>query len=150
MGIFNSKKQDDAPIDANNIIGKGTQIDGNLKTLGNIRIDGEVKGNIFSQSKVALGQNAVIEGNIEAQYAEIEGTVTGDLQIYEQLTLKSTALVKGNIQAKKIMVEVGAKFYGQCTIGDELNHNNKADNHKAGGSASSHNAKQEKFEKVGA
>lgn len=102
-----------------NTIGKGTSLVGDIETFGNIRIDGKVKGNITSKSKLVLGDSSFIDGNILAQNAEIEGEVSGCVEVTELLVLKPTARIKGNIITNKMVVEAGAVFNGSCNMGTE-------------------------------
>ncbi len=106
-------------ISNSNIIGKGTVVNGNMETFGNLRIEGKVVGNIKTKSKVALGQSSHIEGNIQAQNAEISGHVTGTVEISEVLVLKSSASIEGDIITNKLIVESGAEFNGGCKMGEK-------------------------------
>src|SRR6476620_4708548 len=102
---------------SSNTIGKGTFLDGNIETYGNIRIEGKVNGNVKSKSKVALGNSSHVEGNIISQNADIEGEVKGKLEIAELLVLKATAVINGDIVTGKLVVEPGAVFNGSCKMG---------------------------------
>jgi len=102
---------------SSNVIGKGTVLEGNIETYGNIRIEGRINGNIKSKSKIALGNGSHVEGNITAQNADIEGEVKGKVDITELLVLKSTAIVHGDIITGKLVVEPGAMFNGSCKMG---------------------------------
>jgi cytoskeletal protein CcmA (bactofilin family) len=105
---------------SSNNIGKGTFLEGNIETYGNIRIEGKVFGNIKSKSKVALGNSSHVQGNITAQNADIEGEVKGKLEIAELLVLKSTAVINGDIVSGKLVVEPGATFNGNCKMGGAI------------------------------
>lgn len=124
MAMFNSsKKEERKTLQENistiaNIIGKGTQIVGEIETPGNIRIEGTVKGTIKCGQKLATGQGSFLEGNIYAQNAEIEGEIKGVLEITEVLILKASAAVTGEIYTTKLVVENGAKFNGTCKMGE--------------------------------
>jgi len=102
---------------SSNTIGKGTVLEGNIETYGNIRIEGKVIGNVKSKSKVALGNSSNIQGNITAQNADIEGEVKGKIEISELLVLKATAIIHGDIVTGKLVVEPGAVFNGSCKMG---------------------------------
>jgi cytoskeletal protein CcmA (bactofilin family) len=102
---------------SSNTIGKGTYLEGNVETHGNIRIEGKVTGNIKSKSKVALGPSSQVHGNITSQNADIEGEVRGKLEVSELLVLKSTAIINGDIVTGKLVVEPGAVFNGSCKMG---------------------------------
>jgi cytoskeletal protein CcmA (bactofilin family) len=99
------------------IVGKGSVMEGNIETFGNLRIEGKVIGNIKTKSKVAIGDSAFIDGTILAQNAEIAGEVKGLVEVSEVLVLKSTALIHGDIVTNKLIIEAGATFNGVCKMG---------------------------------
>lgn len=105
---------------SSNTIGKGTLLEGNIETYGNIRIEGKVIGNVKSKSKVALGNASHVDGNIIAQNADIEGEVKGKLEVAELLVLKATAVINGDIITGKLVVEPGAVFNGTCKMGGAI------------------------------
>lgn len=111
------KKAADEITNSSNVIGKGTTLEGNIETAGNIRIEGRIIGNIKSKSKIALGNSSVVDGNVSAQNADIEGTVKGKIEISDMLVLKATATVHGDISTGKLVVEPGAVFNGTCKMG---------------------------------
>ena len=79
---------------SSNTIGKGTFLEGNVETYGNIRIEGKVNGNVKSKSKVALGPSSFVQGNVIAQNADLEGEVKGRIEEAELLVLKATAVIQ--------------------------------------------------------
>ncbi|MEQ8423894.1 MAG: polymer-forming cytoskeletal protein [Cyclobacteriaceae bacterium] len=111
------KKVAEEISNSTNTIGKGTVLEGNIETFGNIRIEGKVIGNIKSKSKIALGNSSHVDGNIIAQNADLEGEVKGRIEISEMLILKATAVVHGDIITGKLVVEPGAVFNGSCKMG---------------------------------
>ena len=101
----------------NNQIEKGTIIKGDVHTQGNIRIDGDIEGNIISEAKVVLGGKSLVSGNLKAVTAEISGEVKGIVEISDHLILKPTAVINGDIITNKMTVEPGAVFNGGCKMG---------------------------------
>ncbi|MDR2868488.1 MAG: polymer-forming cytoskeletal protein [Bacteroidales bacterium] len=99
-----------------NIIATGSCINGNLITEGDCRIDGLLKGNVSSKSKVIVGKTGIIEGNIQCEILEVEGRITGELHIKELLSLRNQSVVIGNLSVGKIAIEVGAEFEGNCKM----------------------------------
>lgn len=106
---------------SSSIIGKGTSVEGDLHTVGNIRIEGDVKGNVTCKSKIALGQSSYVEGTVLAQNAEIAGEIQGSIEISELLILRPTAVIHGDIVTNKLIVESGATFNGSCRMGVSVN-----------------------------
>jgi cytoskeletal protein CcmA (bactofilin family) len=118
--MFTSKEEKRAAEEisnSSNTIGKGTFLEGNVETFGNIRIEGKVNGNVKSKSKVALGPSSYVEGNVIAQNADLEGEVKGRIEVSELLVLKATAVIHGDILTGKLVVEPGAVFNGTCKMG---------------------------------
>ncbi|MDX2191544.1 MAG: polymer-forming cytoskeletal protein [Bacteroidota bacterium] len=105
---------------SNNIIGKGTFIEGNIETLANIRVEGRVLGNVTTKSKLAMGEGSLIEGHILANSAEISGEIKGKIEVTDLLTLRSTAVIYGDILTSKLAVEAGAVFNGTCKMGGDV------------------------------
>ncbi len=99
-----------------NIIGAGTTINGDIESNGDIRIDGTVKGTIISKAKVVIGKSSVIDGDVEAQNADVSGKVNGKLSVAQTLLLKPTSFINGDIVVNKLVVESGAEFNGKCTM----------------------------------
>jgi len=122
------KKAAEEISNSSNVIGKGTVLEGNIETFGNIRIEGRVNGNIKSKSKIALGHSSHVDGNIMAQNADIEGGVKGKIEISEMLVLKATAVVHGDISTGKLVVEPGAVFNGTCKMGATIKDIKSAEN----------------------
>lgn len=124
MGMFGNNKEGgvkDVNVgELNNtrtIIAKGTAISGNIETYGNVRVEGNIAGDIKSKAKVVLGDTAEMKGKILAQNAEIAGQIEGSVEIAEVLTLKPSAIINGDIQCNKLIIEAGAKFNGKCQMG---------------------------------
>jgi len=117
--MFNSKedhKVAEEISNSSNIIGKGTKLQGDIETFGNIRIEGKIVGNVTTKSKIALGQSSEVEGNILAQNAEVAGEVKGKIEVTDVLILKPTAVIDGDIVTSKLIVETGASFNGGCKM----------------------------------
>ena len=95
-----------------NKINEGTTINGNVSTATDIRIDGTITGNIISASKVVLGANANIIGNIKCKELTIECKLKGNIEVEENLFFRTTARFEGDVKYKKLIVEEGAQISG--------------------------------------
>ncbi len=100
-----------------NIIGAGTSIEGEVRSNGDIRIDGTIKGSITSKARVVIGSTGMVEGDVICQNADVSGSIKGRTTVSELLFLKATAKVNGDIITGKLVVEVGASFTGACNMG---------------------------------
>ena len=103
------------------VISKGVKIEGKLSCSGNIRLDGEVQGDISSQGVVIIGEFGKVNGQINADNITIGGKVTGTVKAKDKVVLGSKANLKGDIATKALMVESGAVFNGNTKMGDSGN-----------------------------
>lgn len=111
------KENEQRDFNAVNVIANGTQLEGNIVTNGDIRIDGLVKGNVISKAKIIVGRDGRVEGNLTCANIEVEGQVAAEsLNVSNLISLKATANLVGNIIAGKIAIEPGAQFSGNCKM----------------------------------
>lgn len=99
-----------------NMIGPGTKIVGNIETNGDIRIDGNIEGNIASKGKVVIGSNGFVKGEIHCVNAELSGVLNGRVNVTELLSLKASSKITGEMIVGKLSIEPGAIFSGTCSM----------------------------------
>jgi len=110
-----------------NLIGAGTVIEGDVKAMGDIRVDGTIIGSVSSKSKVVVGSTGQILGDVFCQNADISGSVKGKMTVAEMMFLKATSKINGDIVTGKLVVEVGASFTGNCNMGPMIKDLKNAD-----------------------
>ena len=101
-----------------NLLSEGTQITGDLHASNDIRIDGELKGKIFTKGRLVIGQMAKVEGEVNSPNVDILGPMEGN--IGSTGTLRAKAVFTGTIKAAYIAIESGAVFNGECHIQREV------------------------------
>jgi len=102
-----------------NLIGQGTEITGDITCSGDLRIDGNLTGNITSKGKIVVGETGKIKGEISCKNSDISGSLEGKITVAELLSLKSTARIYGDITTSKLAIEPGSKFTGYCNMAAE-------------------------------
>jgi len=100
-----------------NFIGRGTIIDGNVKTESSIRIDGTIKGKLICKNTVTVGDGGRIEGDVQAVNAIIGGHIKGKIIVNEKLVLESKSSLVGELKAKKLIIDEGSVFEGTSDMG---------------------------------
>ena len=90
---------------------------GNLKTTGDIQVEGQVEGDIHAHL-LTVGETAVIKGEIVADDVVVNGRIVGRVRGLK-VRLTSTARVEGDIIHKTIAIESGAHFEGSVQRQDD-------------------------------
>jgi cytoskeletal protein CcmA (bactofilin family) len=99
-----------------NLIGAGTIINGDVKSNGDIRIDGTLTGSVNAKGKLVVGSTGNVEGEIICQNADFSGIIKAQVTVSELLSLKATAKLTGDVTTNKLAIEPGALFSGSCTM----------------------------------
>ena len=105
-------------VNANAIsrISAGTIIKGEILSPCDIRIDGTFEGKIQSKGRVVVGESAHIKGDIVCDSIDLWGKVEGNVFVKDTLNLKEGCSVNGNLNVRKLSVELGATFNGNCKM----------------------------------
>ena len=98
------------------IVGAGARLEGNVVSAGNLRIDGQVKGQINAEGDVALSPQSQVEADIRAQNVSIAGRFKGSVQAKGKAHLARGGRIDGNITSKTLVVEEGGIFHGQSIM----------------------------------
>ena len=114
--MFDKPQKKDQLVGTTDRIVQGTKITGDIETQSDMRIDGELIGNITSSSKIVIGPSGQVQGEIKCNNIDIEGSFQGKLEIDELMSLKKTAHVLGDVSVNRISIEPGAIFDATCTM----------------------------------
>lgn len=116
MGKYN--ETDNSAI---NLLSNGTEITGDIKSNGDIRVDGLLTGNLITKGKVVIGPTGKVKGEVYCKNSEVSGAVEGRICVSQLLTLKSDSKISGDIVTFKLSIEPGAKFTGNCKMSETEN-----------------------------
>jgi cytoskeletal protein CcmA (bactofilin family) len=99
------------------VLSSDLHISGNLKTTGDIQVEGTVEGDIRAHL-LTVGETATIKGEVIADDVVINGRIVGRVRGLK-VRLTSTARVEGDIIHKTIAIESGAHFEGSVQRQDD-------------------------------
>jgi len=99
------------------LLGRDTDIEGALTFKETIRVDGRIKGKLVSsQGTVIIGENAVIEADVQVGVAIIRGKVNGRVEAGQRIEIYAPAQVTGDICAPTVTIDSGVVFNGNCQM----------------------------------
>ncbi len=98
------------------IVGAGARLEGNVVSAGNLRIDGQVKGQINADGDVTLSPQSQVEADIRAQNVSVAGRFKGNVIVKSRAHLARGGRIDGNITSKTLVVEEGGLFHGQSIM----------------------------------
>ncbi|HEU0198649.1 MAG TPA: polymer-forming cytoskeletal protein [Nevskiaceae bacterium] len=107
--------RDGAAVDT--LIGRHTEVLGDIRFSGGLHVDGCIKGCVTGTGEKAaslsVSEGGSIQGNVKVATITLNGTVTGDVYASERLTLAAKAKVFGNVYYQLLQMEPGATIDGK-------------------------------------
>ncbi len=99
------------------LIGRQTEITGNVRFSGGLHLDGRVLGNISaapeSGAHLSISTTGSVEGNVQVASLVLNGSVVGDVHTSDKITLGAKARVTGDVHYQLIEMQGGAQVNGK-------------------------------------
>ncbi len=112
--MWGNKKSPTKRIDS--LIGKNTQVTGDLDFSGGLLVDGKIVGNITANeddgATITISENGRVQGEIQIPNIIINGTVEGNVYASNHVELAKKARVYGNVYYKLFEMAMGAEVNG--------------------------------------
>jgi len=115
MAFFGKRKKRPTPVSSASIITPGTSIKGEIRCEGNILLNGEFEGGIFSQGEVVVGKSGRVSGEIQSQKLLVSGEFRGNFT-GEVIDIMPYGKVYGDVKVNNIIIEPNAVFEGETKI----------------------------------
>jgi len=102
----------------NGFLDRGSSFKGELEFEDTMRIDGRFNGKIMSKNELIVGESATIEGDVHVGSIAISGTVIGKIVATQRVEVHRNGKVYSDIDTPALIIEEGAIFQGNCTMGE--------------------------------
>ena len=116
--MFGRRKAPRLPARIDSLIGRGTQLRGDLEFSGGVHVDGALQGHVHGvdgsmPATLWLGEPGQIKGNVEVAIAVINGEVIGNVRGAQRVILGAKARVTGDVSYGVIEMALGARIEGR-------------------------------------
>ncbi|MFH0924738.1 MAG: polymer-forming cytoskeletal protein [bacterium] len=100
----------------NAFLGEGTEFKGILAFEGTVRIDGKLEGEIVTTDTLIVGEQAILNAEINVGIIVISGKITGNITAKQKIEINKTGQVFGNVKTPSLVIEEGVVFQGSCEM----------------------------------
>lgn len=100
----------------NGLLDRGCNFEGKLTFDGIVQINGDFRGEIFSDGTLVVGSDANINAKILVDTLIIDGNVEGSVEAKTKIELHRTGTLIANLNAQTIVIEEGGMFQGSCEM----------------------------------
>ena len=106
------------------MVGADAVIDGPITLKEGIIVYGKINGNVETKGPVRIAEGAIIVGSVKGTDIRLGGSVSGDVYAEGKVILSKNCILKGDISYRKLHIEDGAQFEGQCDLVSDINMEN--------------------------
>ncbi len=114
----------------NGLLDKGCSFEGKLTFDGTVQINGDFRGEVYSDGTLVIGTEARVQARILVDTLIVYGKIDGQIEAKSRIEMRVPAKVTADIKTKKMSIEDGVMFQGTCQMAEQadgsavLPHNN--------------------------
>ncbi|WP_018751002.1 bactofilin family protein [Paenibacillus sanguinis] len=98
------------------LIGQGSLFEGKLECKSNLRVEGQVHGEINCLGQVVIGKTGEVQSSIKGADVVVAGTVFGDISTSGRLTIADSGRVVGDVHVAKLVIIEGGALNGMSRM----------------------------------
>ncbi len=98
------------------LVGRQTEIRGDVRFSGGLHVDGRVVGNVIAEGDdavLSVSEHGAVEGEVTVPNIVLNGSVNGDVRSTQRIELSEHAKVSGDVYYNLIEMAMGAAVNGQ-------------------------------------
>ena len=95
-------------------LGNGVRFEGDIRTRGDLKINGQMQGRIHSrEGVVVLGADAKIKAKVALRDFVVAGSFEGTVESARKIEVRSTGRLHGDLCTRRLLLEEGAIVEGK-------------------------------------
>lgn len=114
--VRNRHRNDNHAPTGSIVLGPKDSLNGKLTIEGELRIEGNVEGELVVGGDVQIERAATVKARVEAQNVTVRGSVEGDVVARGKLVLSGSGHLAGNVQIQSLSIEDGATLNGNVSM----------------------------------
>lgn len=111
---------DAASAEETNVLGRTVRVRGRVLGDGDLRVEGDVEGDVRVRGSLEIAEGGVVTGNVAAHDVILSGTLTGDVEADGSVLIRAGSRIAGNMNGAEVALEEGAEFSGRIEAAFEL------------------------------
>ena len=113
-GLFHRADGEAPPASENeSLVDANSSIDGLFRVGQNLRIEGEVKGEVQCEGTLNIAEGARVAAKVVAANIIVAGSLTGDIVCRQRLQILPSGRVSGTVTTTSLAIQEGAFYEGE-------------------------------------
>lgn len=105
-----------APFDTASLIDRHSAFDGNFRSQRDLRVEGELKGNVTCEGTLFVSEGAAIAATVDAEHITVAGELTGEIRCRGRLQILPSGRVRATVSTGSLVIQEGAIYEGQLEM----------------------------------
>jgi cytoskeletal protein CcmA (bactofilin family) len=103
-------------FDAASLIDRHSSFDGNFRSQRDLRVEGELKGNVSCDGTLFVSEGATIAATVDAEHVTVAGELTGEIRCRGRLQILPSGRVRASVSTGSLVIQEGAIYEGQLEM----------------------------------
>jgi cytoskeletal protein CcmA (bactofilin family) len=100
----------------NGLLDRGCNFEGKLTFDGVVQINGDFRGEVFSDGTLVVGSDAHINAKILVDTLIVDGSVEGNVEAKSKIELHRSGTLVADVVSQSFVIEDGGVFQGSCQM----------------------------------
>jgi cytoskeletal protein CcmA (bactofilin family) len=105
-----------ASFDTASLVDRHSAFDGNFRSQRDLRVEGELKGNVICEGTLFVSEGATIAATVEAEHVTVAGELTGEIRCRGRLQILPSGRVHASVSTGSLVIQEGAIYEGQLEM----------------------------------
>jgi cytoskeletal protein CcmA (bactofilin family) len=105
-----------ASFDTASLVDRHSAFDGNFRSQRDLRVEGELKGNVTCEGTLFVSEGATIAASVEAEHVTVAGELTGEVRCRGRLQILPSGRVRASVSTGSLVIQEGAFYEGQLEM----------------------------------
>lgn len=98
----------------NGLLDKGCAFEGKLTFDGTVQINGDFRGEVYSDGTLVVGTEGRVNAKIAVDTLVIYGKVEGQIEAKSRIEMHVPGVITADIKTRNLSIEDGVVFQGNC------------------------------------
>ena len=105
-----------ASFDTASLVDRHSAFDGTFRSQRDLRVEGELKGNVTCEGTLFVSEGATIAATVDAEHITVAGELTGEVRCRGRLQILPSGRVSATVSTGSLVIQEGAIYEGQLEM----------------------------------
>jgi cytoskeletal protein CcmA (bactofilin family) len=103
-------------FEAVSLVDRHSSFDGLFRAQRDLRVEGEVNGNVTCDGTLFISEGAVVAAAVDAEHITVAGDLSGEIRCRGRLQILPSGRVRANVTTGSLVIQEGAIYEGQLEM----------------------------------